>query len=78
MTDVVYAKTEDFPIPGGRYLVCKEIDHKWQIMASYDCVVTAQVVKNNSAEEQLINGEITDPLCWQVFHRDFVKVRKVK
>lgn len=58
------------------WIVCKKISKKWVIIEEHDNPSDACRRRDELANNDLIDGKISDPLFYQVFHKKFTKIEK--
>ena len=60
------------------YLVCLRITNKWHVVECYDTPADACEQRDSLATDALISGLISDPLFYQVFHKNFVEIKELQ
>jgi hypothetical protein len=80
MTNIVYSNKIRDPKsnsvqPHEDYFICKRIENRWHIIEGHSEITTAAQMQDKLIEYDLINGYISDPLFYRIFHRNLVEVK---
>ena len=59
------------------WMVCKKIAKKWIVIEEYDNPSDACQRRDVLSKNDLINGRISDPLFYQVLHKNFTKTERL-
>jgi len=77
MTTTVYVKKKHLPISKDSNLVCLKIAGKWRVLEVCPEVEEAAVAMNTRAENELLDGSISDLSVYQLFKANHVKIEVI-
>ena len=75
MTKIVYTNKKGDP--NKKYLICKRISNKWQVITEYEDIQNAVEARDEIASKELIEGTITDTLFYKIFYKDMIEIKEL-
>lgn len=63
--------------PDKNYLVCKRIEGNWHVVASHKHYELAEISRDTRANNDLIEGLISDPLFYRIYYKNTVNIQEL-